>query len=371
MYAVIEIRNVAMLRTLRVGLRQCSLRATNESSSGEQRSRQITTFSNGQKATVTANDVPSEARVIIYGDELVSKSLASLFADSELQNDVLVVRGNGLRNGRTIQSFNPDLNSFYLNHLIVSNPRSSLLIRASTEMFNMNRTGAIYLAQTDERVKSFKRMISISKLFIPKELGEMRLLSPEEIRQMYPFIEIGRVKCGIYVPFDGVVHDRKQEEDKLESYARSKGVKFLEEFVVNRINISDSRVSHVELIHPLTHETAKIRCEYFVNSANNYLSRNIGKCSNVRVRIPTLACEHQILVTDPYTIQHDKPFPILTDFDNRFTLYQQKDNSFCITGYERQSHVVRKRKFFLIFSFPSFFFRILLLKFIFFCCCTL
>ena len=118
-------------------------------------------------------------QVIIYGDELVSKSLAYHLSNTELASNVLVIRGNGTQNGKRMPSFNPHLNSFYMNHLIVSNPRSSLLIRHSTELFNMTKCGAIYLAQTEERVKSFKRMISISKLFIPKEYGSIELLSPE------------------------------------------------------------------------------------------------------------------------------------------------------------------------------------------------
>lgn len=129
----------------------------------------------------SANDLPNEAKVIIYGDELVSKSLAYHLSNS-IGDNVLVIRGNGTQNGKRIRNFHPDLNSFYLNHLNVSNPRSSLLIRHSTELFNMTNCGAIYLAQTEERVKSFKRMISISKLFIPKECGSIELLSPEGIK---------------------------------------------------------------------------------------------------------------------------------------------------------------------------------------------
>ncbi|KAH9399860.1 hypothetical protein TYRP_017428 [Tyrophagus putrescentiae] len=264
-------------------------------------------------------------QVIIYGDELVSKSLAYHLSNSGLASDVLVIRGNGTQNGKRMPSFNPHLNSFYMNHLIVSNPRSSLLIRHSTELFNMTKCGAIYLAQTEERVKSFKRMISISKLFIPKEYGSIELLSPEEIKKKYDYL-------------DG-------EEDKLEKHARSKGIKFFDEFILKKVHVDNDTVSHVELIHPTTKEVAKIRCEYFVNSANSYLSRNIGKCSTPRVRIPTLACEHQILVTKPFEIPGCNPnelLPIINDFDNRFTVYQQSDGSFSLTGYEKISHIVRK-----------------------------
>ena len=139
--------------------------------------QQTTTNNINELYYESVSDLPTEAKVIIYGDELVSKSLAYHLSNS-LGSNVLVIRGNGTQNGKRINSFNPDLNSFYMNHMIVSNPRSSLLVRHSTELFNVTTCGSINLAQTEERVKSFKRMISISKLFIPKESGSIELLSP-------------------------------------------------------------------------------------------------------------------------------------------------------------------------------------------------
>lgn len=124
----------------------------------------------------SGEDLPGEAKVIIYGDELVSKSLAFHLADT-LGSNVVVISGAGP--GKKKSDLEGTLNSFVVNHMIVSNPRSSLLIHHSTELFNMTKTGSIYLAQTEERVKSLKRMISISKLFIPREYGTMELLSPE------------------------------------------------------------------------------------------------------------------------------------------------------------------------------------------------
>lgn len=195
----------------------------------------------------SASDVPVEAKVLIYGDELVSKALAYHLSDTLGGGNVVVVRGHGPRDDQEKSVSYSTLNSFFMNHLIVSNPRSSLLIRHSADLYNVTNCGAIYLAQTEERVKSFKRMISISKLFIPKESGDMELLSPEEIKRRHNFIDTNKIKCGIHVPFDGVVMDRRAEEDKLEEYARSKGVQFFDEFILNKINVNNDRVSNVEV----------------------------------------------------------------------------------------------------------------------------
>ncbi|KAH7641081.1 hypothetical protein DERF_000816 [Dermatophagoides farinae] len=293
----------------------------------------------------SASDVPVEAKVLIYGDELVSKALAYHLSDTLGGGNVVVVRGHGPRDDQEKSVSYSTLNSFFMNHLIVSNPRSSLLIRHSADLYNVTNCGAIYLAQTEERVKSFKRMISISKLFIPKESGDMELLSPEEIKRRHNFIDTNKIKCGIHVPFDGVVMDRRAEEDKLEEYARSKGVQFFDEFILNKINVNNDRVSNVELLHPITHEVARIRCEYFVNSANNYMSRSVGKCSLTKVRVPSLACEHQLLETEPFNMPGqpiDSLIPIVNDFDNRTTVYQRTDKTLVLTGYEKVSNVVRK-----------------------------
>lgn len=107
-----------------------------------------------------------------------------------------------------------------------------------------------------------------------------------------------------------------------------------------------------QLFHPITKEVSRIRCEFFVNSANNYLSRNLGKCSVTKVRVPVLACEHQILQTHPFQVDahdQDKTLPIINDFDNRFTVYQRDDGDLCMTGYEKVSRVVRKREFKCLF----------------------
>lgn len=125
----------------------------------------------------SASDIPNDVKVVIYGDELVSKALAYHLSNS-LGGNIIVIRGIGPRNDFE-KLMDSTLNCFYMNHLIVSNPRSSLLIRHSANLYNVTTCGAIYLAQTKERVKSFKRMISISKLFIPKECGDIELLSPE------------------------------------------------------------------------------------------------------------------------------------------------------------------------------------------------
>lgn len=68
-----------------------------------------------------------------------------------------------------------------------------------------------------------------------------------EIKRRYDFIDVNKIKCGIYVPFDGVVQNKQAEEDKLEEHARSKGVQFFDEFILNKININNDCMSNIEV----------------------------------------------------------------------------------------------------------------------------
>lgn len=201
------------------------------------------------------HDLPNEAKVLIYGDELVSKALAYHLADS-LGPNVVVINGNGPDYRRP--SIDSALNSFVVNHMIVSNPRSSLLIKHSTELFNTTKTGAIYLAQTEERVKSLLRMISISKLFIPKESGTIELISPEEIKRKFDYLDTTKIKAGIYVPFDGVVQNQQAEEDRLERAAKEKGVQFFKDFILHKVHVNNDIISSVEVSDVFSNLFAKL-----------------------------------------------------------------------------------------------------------------
>lgn len=70
-----------------------------------------------------------------------------------------------------------------------------------------------------------------------------------EIKRRYDYIDVENIKCGIHLPFDGVVMDRKAEELKLEQHAQSKGVQFFNEFILNKIHVNNDRVSNIEVCY--------------------------------------------------------------------------------------------------------------------------
>ncbi|CAG2183259.1 unnamed protein product, partial [Oppiella nova] len=119
--------------------------------------------------------------------------------------------------------------------------------------------------------------------------------------------------------------------------AAKNGIKFMDNLLLNKININNNKVSNVELIDCHTNRIVKrIDCQYFVNSANNYLTRLIAKRCPTRVRIPTLCVYNQLMVTKPFdglvdSSGSDSIVPIIHDFDQKFTVYQTSDRSLCLT----------------------------------------
>jgi hypothetical protein len=301
--------------------------------------------------TYCQQSLPKESKVIIYGNELTTKSIA-FHLSTKLSNNCIVIKGNNITNESKNIAIN-DVNSCPINHLMVANPRLSLLIRYSSNLYDIKTCGAIYLAQNNERVKSFKRFISASKLFISNtnDCNQIQLLSPKELKRRFSYLNVDHIKCGLFVPIDGIIDDINAQEIKLQELAQNNGIKFFDNFILKKININNNRVSNVELINCETNELKRIECEYFVNSANNFWTRILGKRSVTKVRAPTLQVINQVLETKPFDLindNNDNQIPILHDVDSRFTAYQRNDHSFCLTGYEKVSKVVQQSIHFII-----------------------
>ncbi|KAJ8303481.1 hypothetical protein KUTeg_019877 [Tegillarca granosa] len=94
--------------------------------------------------------------------------------------------------------------------------------------------------------------------------------------------------------------------------AKQKGVKFMEGVQVQKILTKNGAVNSVET------SAGTINCEYFVNCGGLW-SREIGKRSVPKVRVPLHANEHFYIVTKEIEGM-DKMMPVIRDFDGRIYL---------------------------------------------------
>jgi 4-methylaminobutanoate oxidase (formaldehyde-forming) len=146
------------------------------------------------------------------------------------------------------------------------------------------RYGSIALALVPERLVEFQRTVSIATAW-----GyEAAMLTPREVKERYPEVEVGDVLGALYLPGDG----RTNPVDTVQALAnacRRRGAKIFEDTKVEDIIVEDGRVNGVRTTR------GDIAAEKILLSAGMW-SREIAE--RIGVHVPLIACEHFYAVTE-------------------------------------------------------------------------
>jgi glycine cleavage system T protein len=153
----------------------------------------------------------------------------------------------------------------------------------------MRQVGSITVALTDERRQEIFRQASLARAFDV----DVREISPAEVKEMYPHLNIDGVKAGVHLPLDGQ-SDAANIAMALAKGARQNGATIAENVKVTAVHQRNGRVSGVSWAH--NGETGTIETDIVVNCAGMW-ARDLGAMSGVTV--PLHACEHFYLITEP------------------------------------------------------------------------
>ncbi|WP_189380026.1 GcvT family protein, partial [Gemmobacter nanjingensis] len=199
---------------------------------------------------------------------------------------------------------------------------------------NYHVTGSVRLAHTAERLQEFKRVVGMGRY----QGMDLDILSPDEIRTRYPFLETHDLTGALYDPYDGDI-DPAQLTQALAKGARSMGAR-IERFCPAtgvRREGGDWVVSTPK---------GEIRCEFVVNAAG-YYAREVGKWFGRDV--PMMVMSHQYMLFDTipeiesWSKEVGHKLPLLRDVDSSYYLRQEK-YGFNLGPYERncKAHWVTK-----------------------------
>lgn len=153
----------------------------------------------------------------------------------------------------------------------------------------MRQVGSITVALTDERRQEIFRQASLARAFDV----DVREISPAEVKEMYPHLNIDGVKAGVHLPLDGQ-SDPANIAMALAKGARQNGATIAENVKVTMVHQRNGRVSGVSWEQ--NGETGTIETDIVVNCAGMW-ARDLGAASGVT--IPLHACEHFYLITEP------------------------------------------------------------------------
>ena len=153
----------------------------------------------------------------------------------------------------------------------------------------MRQVGSISVALTKERKHEIYRQASLARAFDV----DVREISPHEVKEMYPHLNVSDVVGAVHLPLDGQC-DPANIAMALAKGARQRGAKVIEGVKVTDVLTKDGRVTGVAWRQG--EESGTIESDVVINCAGMW-ARQVGRQSGVNV--PLHACEHFYLITEP------------------------------------------------------------------------
>ncbi|GGH27779.1 4-methylaminobutanoate oxidase (formaldehyde-forming) [Cribrihabitans marinus] len=238
-------------------------------------------------------DLPENARVVIIGGGVIGCSVA--YHLSKLGwTDIVLLERKQLTSGTTWHA------AGLIGQLRASSNMTKLA-RYSAELYRgleaetgvatgLRQVGSISAALTGERLEELYRSAAMARAFgVPAEE-----LSPTEIKEKYPHINLDGVTGGVWLPTDGQA-DPANIALALAKGARQRGAAIHERIKVTGATREGRRVTGVDWIADDGTGRGHITCDMVVNCAGMW-GREVGRMTGTNV--PLQACEHFYIVTE-------------------------------------------------------------------------
>ncbi|NRB17399.1 MAG: FAD-dependent oxidoreductase [Rhodobacteraceae bacterium] len=279
------------------------------------------------------SDFPTKARVVIIGGGVIGTSALYHLAKKGWSDCVLLEK-NELTAGSTWHAAG-NVPTFSTSWSVMNMQRYSteLYARLGDDVdypMNYHVTGSIRLAHTKERMQEFERAASMGRY----QGMEIEILTPEQTKERYPFLETHDLAGALYDPHDGDI-DPAQLTQALAKGARDMGARIL------RFCPATGITQHDDGTWTVHSDKGDITCDYVVNAAGYYAQR-VGewfKPYGGRT-VPMMVMSHQYLLSEEIPeieswskANGGKKLPLLRDVDVSYYLRQEK-HGFNLGPYE-------------------------------------
>ena len=237
--------------------------------------------------------IQDKAKVIIIGGGVIGCSVA--YHLSKLGwNDIVLLERKQLTSGTTWHAAG-------LIGQLRASANMTKLAKYTQELYfdleketgvstGFKRVGSISVALTNERMEELKRSAAMARAFGV----DVEEISPREIKNRYPHINLERVVGGVFLGKDGQ-GDPANIALALAKGARQEGAKIYEGVTATKIFKNQNKVTGVEWTNRHG-DRGRISCEEIVNCAGMW-GHSVGKM--LGTNIPLHACEHFYIVTEP------------------------------------------------------------------------
>ncbi|WAX92836.1 FAD-dependent oxidoreductase [Aminobacter sp. NyZ550] len=236
-------------------------------------------------------EIPTRARAVIIGGGVSGCSVAYHLAKLGW-TDIVLLERKQLTSGTTWHAAGliGQLRASQ-NMTRLAKYSADLYVRLEEETgvaTGMRQVGSITVALTEERKHEIYRQASLARAFNV----DVREISPGEVKEMYPHLNVSDVVGAVHLPLDGQC-DPANIAMALAKGARQRGARIIENVKVTKVLTKNGRVSGVSWAQG--DEQGTIETDIVVNCAGMW-ARELGAKNGVS--IPLHACEHFYLVTE-------------------------------------------------------------------------
>jgi dimethylglycine dehydrogenase len=263
-------------------------------------------------------DFPTHARVVIIGGGVVGVSSLYHLAKAGWTDCVLLEK-NELTAGSTWHAAG-NVPTFSSSWSIMNMQRySASLYRDLGKLvdypMNYHVTGSVRLAHSKERLQEFKKVVGMGRY----QGMDLDILSPDEIKSRYPFVETHDLTGALYDPNDGDIDPAQLTQ------ALAKGARDMGATILRFCPATGARRENDEWV--ISTPQGEIRCDYVVNAAG-YYAREVGKWFGRDM--PMMVMSHQYILFDTipelesWSKGAGKKLPLLRDVDSSYYLRQEK-----------------------------------------------
>ncbi|MER9440276.1 FAD-dependent oxidoreductase [Mesorhizobium sp. M0340] len=242
--------------------------------------------------TIPTKAIPPKARAVIIGGGVSGCSIAYHLAKLGW-TDIVLLERKQLTSGTTWHAaglIGQLRGSQNMTRLAKYSADLYVKLEAETDVgTGMRQVGSITVALTEERKHEIYRQASLARAF---EV-DVREISPREVKQMYPHLNVSDVVGAVHLPLDGQC-DPANIAMALAKGARQRGATIVENVKVTKVHTRAGRVTGVSWAQG--DEQGTIDTDIVVNCAGMW-ARELGAQNGVT--IPLHACEHFYLVTEP------------------------------------------------------------------------
>ncbi len=265
--------------------------------------------------------LPSHAQIVVIGGGIIGCSTAYHLARDH-KADVVVLEQGRITSGSTWHAAG-----------LVGQLRSSAsitrVLKYSVDLYKRldaetgletgwKMTGCLRLATNADRWTEYRRLATTARSFGM----DMHLISPNEVKRMWPLMEVSDLVGASWLPTDGQTSPSDITQS-LAKGARMHGARFHEGVRVTGFAMDGPRITAVQT------PDGVIRCETVVNCAGQW-ARQVGAMAGITV--PLQPIKHQYVVTDRIPgLASDAP--TLRDPDRR-TYFKEEVGGLVMGGYE-------------------------------------